>query len=138
MQYIAKYGKTYASKEEYPQRFETFKQNYQMVKSHNLKKDVSFQMSLNQYSDMTSEEHLTGLIMPANINEIGIRPNREINYTQPIVQVPRKLDWRAENVTSTVVNQGRCKSDWAIVATSTLEAAVALLNNVEHVNPFSI
>ena len=52
--------------------------------------------------------------------------------------MPRKLDWRAENVTSTVVNQGRCKSDWAIVATSTLEAAVALLNNVEHVNPFSI
>lgn len=40
--YIAKFGRSYASKSEVPQRFELFKKAYKMIMEHNAKPDVTF------------------------------------------------------------------------------------------------
>lgn len=55
--FIAKYGKSYASKSEVPQRFELFAQNYMLIKEHNAKGEaVTFTMAMNHMGDMHESE----------------------------------------------------------------------------------
>ena len=58
IQFVQKYGKTYASKDSHVSRFETFKDNFHYVNQHNSNPSSSFKMELNKYSDMTEEEFL--------------------------------------------------------------------------------
>jgi hypothetical protein len=64
---LTKYGRSYASKDDFNMRFETFSKNFDMVESHN-SQDKSFKMAINQFSDLSEEEfntHFTsGLKMP--------------------------------------------------------------------------
>jgi C1A family cysteine protease len=55
MQFIAKYGKTYAAKSDMGSRFQTFSANYDRVQAHN-SLDNAFKMGVNRFSDMTEEE----------------------------------------------------------------------------------
>ncbi len=45
--YIAKYGRSYASKAEIPARFAKFSENYMMIKAHNNRPDATFKMQIN-------------------------------------------------------------------------------------------
>lgn len=45
--FIAKYGKTYTSKQDVNTRYETFAKNYKMVKEHNALPNVAFTMVIN-------------------------------------------------------------------------------------------
>jgi len=57
IKFIAKYGRSYASKDQMSQRFEVFKQNYEVIEAHNRLGDaVPFTMGVNQFTDMTDEE----------------------------------------------------------------------------------
>ncbi len=47
IQFIARYGRAYASKEELPKRFEIFSKNYNMVQAHNSKEKSMFKMEIN-------------------------------------------------------------------------------------------
>ncbi len=47
VQYIAKYGKTYASKEEVTKRFDNFARSYKIIQKHNQGSQRSFEMELN-------------------------------------------------------------------------------------------
>ena len=47
IQFIAKYGKSYASKSEVPSRFENFSKIYKMIKAHNSKPDATSTMEIN-------------------------------------------------------------------------------------------
>ncbi len=56
IQFIAKYGRSYASKAEVPQRYEVFKATYKMIEEHNAREDVSFKMGVNQFADRLPKE----------------------------------------------------------------------------------
>ena len=56
MQFLAKYGKMYATKSDLNSRFEVFSQTYDKVKEHNSAQIERFQMGINAFSDMTEEE----------------------------------------------------------------------------------
>jgi hypothetical protein len=58
VQYIARYGKTYASKEEVTKRFDNFAKSYKIVQKHNQGTERSFEMELNQFADMDRAERL--------------------------------------------------------------------------------
>lgn len=47
VQYIARYGKAYASKEEVTKRFDNFIRSYRIVQMHNQGGEKSFEMELN-------------------------------------------------------------------------------------------
>ena len=55
MQFLAKYGKTYASKSDMGSRFEIFSANFDKIKAHNSQEDA-YKMGVNQFSDMTFQE----------------------------------------------------------------------------------
>ena len=48
------------------QKYEVFKANYEKIKRHNERSDVPFVMSVNQFTDMTTEEFdkLLGVEIP--------------------------------------------------------------------------
>ena len=56
MQFLAKYGKMYATKSDLNSRFEAFSQTYDKVKEHNSANTERFQMGINAFSDMTEQE----------------------------------------------------------------------------------
>jgi len=63
IQYIARYGKTYASKEEVSRRFNNFARSYNLVQMHNQQEDNSFKLELNQFADMDKSEKPTNIKM---------------------------------------------------------------------------
>jgi len=54
VEFIAKYGRSYTSKEEVNIRFENFARNYEMVKKHNAR--GGYQLEMNQFSDYSEAE----------------------------------------------------------------------------------
>merc|ERR1712080_543329 len=54
--FMNKFGKSYATSEESKLRFDIFKANLQKMHAHNSRKDVSWKMGINQFSDLTDEE----------------------------------------------------------------------------------
>ena len=53
---MAKHNKFYKTKEEYIQRRQTFEQALSFVTEHNSRPDISSQVGINFFSDLTSEE----------------------------------------------------------------------------------
>lgn len=72
VQFIAKYGRSYASKSEIPKRFKVFAKNYAMVKAHNSKPDALYTMEMNRFSDMTDEDFKAefGMIPDIDLAEV--------------------------------------------------------------------
>ena len=56
MQFIAKYGKSYTSKNDLPSRYQLFKQRYQLVQSYNSKIDATSKLAINRFADLSHEE----------------------------------------------------------------------------------
>lgn len=55
MQFLAQYGKTYATKSDMTSRFSIFSENYDRMTAHNSASD-KFKMGVNHFFDMTTDE----------------------------------------------------------------------------------
>lgn len=68
-QYIAKFGKSYGTKEEYNFRLQNFLESYEFIMTHNTENasEQGFFMGLNQFSDMHESEYkqMLGLKVPS-------------------------------------------------------------------------
>ena len=53
MNFAAKFGKSYATRTEYEQRFELFQRTLDVVKAHN---DERYSLGINHLADATAEE----------------------------------------------------------------------------------
>jgi hypothetical protein len=71
LNFVAEYGRVQASHSKHNQKYEVFKANYQKIKRHNEQADVPFVMSVNQFTDMTTEEFdkLLGVEIPKVLME---------------------------------------------------------------------
>lgn len=56
LEYLGKYGKQYADRNEITANFEIFAKSYEIVKKHNAKPDRLFDMELDQFSDLSSDQ----------------------------------------------------------------------------------
>jgi hypothetical protein len=70
VQFIAKYGKTYASKSDLDMRFENFKRAYNLINEHNAQPDITYTMAINKFADLSPSELKTGL----KINMSDVKP----------------------------------------------------------------
>lgn len=115
----AKFGKTYATKEEHDHRFRIFKNNLLRAKSHQ-KLDPSAVHGVTKFSDLTPSEFsrqflgLKPLRLPTEAQKAPILPTNDL---------PTDFDWRERGAVTEVKNQGSCGSCWSFSATGALEGA---------------
>lgn len=101
MQFLAQYGKTYASKTHINTRYQNFVNNFKAIREHN-SQGHDYEMGINQFSDLTIEEftdlyHKDGLAMPTEEARKPLRhPSLQAakkSHDKP-ASLPDKVDWR--------------------------------------------
>jgi len=119
------HGKTYNTAEEEYRRFKIFKNNLEIINSHNEEYEagrISFQLAINHFTDWTNDEFrhiVNGYRKPK-----GDRLQRwnASTFLVPLnFQEPTEVDWRKHGYVTPVKNQGHCGSCWAFSTTGALE-----------------
>jgi len=115
IRFVAKFGKSYGTKEEFALRSNIFKQNYARIVEENLNNDNTFTLEINKFADWT----------PAEFKRILTLKKAESKSTRSLVNynvsIPTSIDWRTEGAVNAVKDQGQCGSCWAFSAVAALE-----------------
>lgn len=128
--FMKTHNKKYATVEEFQDRFEIFKQNYQKIDLHQKMlyeghKTATYDMGVTEFFDITPEEfsktHLT-----LDISQLQrLKASKSAKTIMPHYKngtAPESVDWRDQGVVSPVKNQGHCGSCWAFSAIGNIEA----------------
>ena len=127
VQFIAKYGKSYGSKNDLDMRFENFKRAYNLINEHNSQADIAYSMAINKFADMSPSEITTGL----KINTADIKPfDRKYNLEQSATGV----DWSKTVYVAPVLDQQTCGSCWAFAAANCIESAISIQKKISATN----
>jgi len=128
--FVATYGKMYASDEEYLYRYDVFKDNLVRAAHMNTFEKDHETFGVTVFSDLTPTEFKRYL---------GYRPSKERKLANPTIptfqQTPMSLlagtrptadtvffDWYQKNATTPIYNQGDCGSCWAFSTTEEIES----------------
>ncbi|XP_014106542.1 PREDICTED: pro-cathepsin H isoform X2 [Pseudopodoces humilis] len=108
--------------EEYPRRLRIFLSNKRRIEEHNAG-NHSFQMGLNQFSDLTFAEFKKLYLWSEPQNCSATKGN----FLRSSGPYPDSIDWRKKgNFVTPVKNQGACGSCWTFSTTGCLESAIAI------------
>jgi len=120
--YMAKYGKTYTTKEEYEMRRSLYASRLQAVSELNSMNGATYTVAINKFSDLTPEEfrvrYLGDLGTPDNTIE-GEPSSISDTVVEPI-------DWRNKGIVGPVKNQRNCGSCWAFSTVGPIEEHYAI------------
>lgn len=105
-EFIAQYGRSYASKDTAEERFEIFSVNYDKIMAHNSNEDKTYEMGFNSFSDMTNEElhsrYFSGKLRAPKRSENAVPHLRQTNLDQ--ADLPKEVNWDAEGKVSPSVD----------------------------------
>ncbi|XP_017868682.1 PREDICTED: cathepsin L1-like [Drosophila arizonae] len=119
--YKLEYDKVYESEEEELLRKLIFIDNKRQIDRHNQRYRLnmeSYEMGVNQFTDMLDKEFESLMLGSMNITE----SDADLLYTpDEAYALPADIDWRNRGAVTPVKNQGKCGACWSFSATGTLE-----------------
>jgi len=129
-QYQKDFGKNYASLDELEVRYHYFKNTLFTIANHNLDKTQTFQMGINQFSDLSPEEFqikYLGGFKQSNMTSLSVGAAACSKFTgTPGKMLPNAVDWTTLGKTTAVKDQGYCGSCWSFSAAEAIESAWAI------------
>merc|ERR1712184_144329 len=96
-----------------------------MMREHNNLPGVSYQMGVNQFSDLTKEEFQSIYLGGYKQTPTPPTPN-PARSTKTIKDLPESVDWRDKGACTPVKDQGQCGSCWAFATTAVIESHVQI------------
>ena len=123
MQYIAKHGKSYATREEYEFRLAQFAKKFAFVQEHNSMNTDDHTVEVNHMADWTETEYKTILGYRANN-----KTRKATKMVEAVKDLPASVDWVTAGAVTPVKNQGQCGSCWSFSATGAMEGAYQIKN----------
>jgi C1A family cysteine protease len=123
MSYIAKHGKSYATREEYEFRLAQFAKKFAYVQAHNALNDDDHTVEVNHMADWTDSEYKRIL---------GYRRSNKTRQAsmkvEAVKDLPASVNWVTAGAVTPVKNQGQCGSCWSFSATGAMEGAYQIKN----------
>lgn len=113
-EWLKKYGRTYANRDEWEMRFGIYQSNIQYIDYIN-SQNLSYQLTDNQYADLTNEEFISTYL------GYKTRSLQREGLTSGTVKLPATVDWRKQGAVTPVKDQGSCGSCWAFSAIAAVE-----------------
>lgn len=109
-----KHGKKYKDSFDESKRFNVWQSNAKFIERHNLRKAKgleSYQMDLNQFTDLTYEEFIanfTGANLSLSLANLkGVIENRSLSRILK-TPAPKAVDYRNSHLVGPIKNQGNC------------------------------
>ena len=121
LKYVAKYGKSYGTKEEFEFRGDVFKNTLAAIANENSKNDNTFRVGLNKFADWTPAEFKRILSYKPSLYRNAKKAD-ETTYEA----IPDSIDWRSQGKVNPVQDQGQCGSCWAFSAVAAMESRAAI------------
>ena len=116
--FVNTYHKTYDTVDHFTHRFTVFKTNLQKIVAHNLNPLNTFTLSVNKFTDLTSDEF-------NKYKGLDAMPRGCETYQQNGTY-EAAVDWRNKSVVNAVKDQGTCGSCWAFATVANAESIWAI------------
>jgi len=107
--WMAQYGKVYKDAAEKDKRFQIFNNNLQFIESFNAAADKPFNLSINQFADLHTEE-FKALLINGQKKERSVLTATETSFMyDSVTKIPATVDWRKRGAVTPIKDQGICR-----------------------------
>jgi len=122
-QFETSHQKLYKNEQERESRFNVFKDNYMYIAAENAKGTNTYELGVNDFSDLTNEEfagthygYVKATQRFGGVKHLGVHEYKG-------EALPTSVDWRDQGAVTPVKNQASCGSCWAFSTTGSMEGA---------------